>query len=92
MTYHFYFKNSEPVYKTEYMLSLKQLQCRKNFPPMSLSGMANCVDLIRLLLALFAYAILSETLMYEILGHLLWSKKCSGEALLISRTYVFMVQ
>ena len=42
MTYHFYFKNSEPVYETEYMQSLKQfavsLQCRKFFLHVSLSS------------------------------------------------------
>ena len=30
--YHFYFKNSEPVYETEYMQSLKQLTVQEVFP------------------------------------------------------------
>ena len=32
MTYHFYFKNSEPVYETEYMQSLKQFAVQEVFP------------------------------------------------------------
>ena len=32
MTYHFYFKNSEPVYETEYMQSLKQFAVQEAFP------------------------------------------------------------
>ena len=34
MTYHFYFKNSEPVYETEYMYkqSLKQFAVQEVFP------------------------------------------------------------
>ena len=32
MTYHFYFKNSEPVYETEYMQSLKQSAVQEVFP------------------------------------------------------------
>ena len=32
MTYHFYFKNSEPVYETEYMQSLKQFVVQELFP------------------------------------------------------------
>ena len=32
MTYHFYFKNSEPVYETEYMQSLKQFAMQEVFP------------------------------------------------------------
>ena len=32
MTYRFYFKNSEPVYETEYMQSLKQFAVQEVFP------------------------------------------------------------
>ena len=32
MTYHFYFKNSEPVCETEYMQSLKQFAVQEVFP------------------------------------------------------------
>ena len=32
MTYHFYFKNSEPVYETEYKQSLKQFAVQEVFP------------------------------------------------------------
>ena len=32
MTYHFYFKNSEPVYETEYMQSRKQFAVQGVFP------------------------------------------------------------
>ena len=32
MMYHFYFKNSEPVYETEYMQSLKQFAVQEVFP------------------------------------------------------------
>ena len=32
MPYHFYFKNSEPVYETEYMQSLKQFAVQEVFP------------------------------------------------------------
>ena len=32
MTYHFYFKNSEPVYETEYKQSLKQFAVQEIFP------------------------------------------------------------
>ena len=41
MTNHFYFKNSEPLYETEYKCICKvssSLQCRKYFPHMSLIG------------------------------------------------------
>ena len=32
MTYHFYFKNSQPVYETEYMQRLKQFAVQEVFP------------------------------------------------------------
>ena len=32
MTYHFYLKNSEPVYETEYMQNLKQFAVQEVFP------------------------------------------------------------
>ena len=32
MTFHFYFKNSEPVYETEYKQSLKQFAVQEVFP------------------------------------------------------------
>ena len=32
MTYHFYFKNSEPEHETEYMQSLKQFAVQEVFP------------------------------------------------------------
>ena len=32
MMYHFYFKNSEPVYETEYKQSLKQFAVQEVFP------------------------------------------------------------
>ena len=32
MTYHFYFKNSKPVYETEYMQSLRQFAVQEVFP------------------------------------------------------------
>ena len=36
MTYHFYFKNSEPGYETEYMQSLKQFAVQEVFPAYAL--------------------------------------------------------
>ena len=42
MTYHFYFKNSEPVYETEYMQSLKQFAVQEVFPVYVLNLVASC--------------------------------------------------
>ena len=38
MTYHFYFKNSEAVYETEYMQSLKQFAVQEVFPAYDLTA------------------------------------------------------
>ena len=42
MTYHFYFKNSEPVYETEYMQSLKQFAEQEVFPTYVLKDLKIC--------------------------------------------------
>ena len=47
MTYHFYFKTSEPVYETEYMQSLKQFAVQEVFPAYVLkmfNVMSTCYD------------------------------------------------
>ena len=45
MTYHFYFKDSEPVYETEYMQSLKQFAVQEVFPTHVLKRTISSLDI-----------------------------------------------
>ena len=46
MTYHFYFKNIEPVYETEYKESLKQFAVQDVFPAYDIEENVWEIDMI----------------------------------------------